>query len=173
MHHTCTILHHTCTIQCMVHVWCIFGAYIIVSNILKMLSCAPIVRNFLFSCSFLKIARHNLGIGRFYVLLQYVQVVLCCTVHRVIIRVWFLFFLVDLFVSHHSFSFIKTKHKQSMARWHDTVRLDCTNRPYMPVKQARTVRATAAATAATTITKYNINLTLLLLFFALCCSFFN
>jgi hypothetical protein len=43
----------------------------------------------------------------------------------------------------------------------------------MPVKQARTVRATAAATAATTIAKYNINLTLLLLFFALCCSFFN
>ena len=51
-----------------------------------------------------------------------------------------------------------------MARWHDTVRIDRMNRPYMPVKQARTVRATVAAeaAAATTIRKYRINLTLLL-----------
>ena len=39
----------------------------------------------------------------------------------------------------------------------------CTNRPYIPVKQARTVRSTA--TAATAIYYYSINLTLL--FFAL------
>ena len=41
-----------------------------------------------------------------------------------------------------------------MARWHDTVRLDCTNRPYIPVKQAKRVRPTAA----TTIESYSINL---------------
>ena len=40
-----------------------------------------------------------------------------------------------------------------MARWRDTVQLDCMNRqPCIPVKQARTVgAAVAVAAAATTI----------------------
>ena len=45
-------------------------------------------------------------------------------------------------------------HEQSMAQWHDTVQLDCTNRPYIPVKQAKMVKPTAA----TTIESYSINL---------------
>ena len=93
---------------------------------------------------FSKIARHYLGIGMFS---RTFPVRTNCTVFYgtpCYYTSLILFFFDEVHIIH------KIKHKQSMARWHDLVQVDRTSRLYIPVKQARTVRAKEEAAAAAT-----------------------
>ena len=89
-----------------------------------MLSYAPILWIFLSSLFFFKLAcslfRNCIIL---YVLFLYVQVVLCCTVHRVIIRRYdFSLLVVDFYFT----LFITTKHNNNNGMRHETVWLDRT-----------------------------------------------
>ena len=151
----------------------LLGAYVIFSNVspfLKPLFYAPTVWIFLSFVFFFKncLPQFRNYVVRNYVvftlLLQYVQVVLHCTVHRGYIGKFYDFSLVDFFVSHHSLRQKITTNQWQW--WHDTVQIDCTKRPYIPVKQARTVRAAAAGGGAAAV---DVLVEVVLLFKRVCC----
>ena len=140
-HHTSTIhaLYMHCIVYRILHVWCI-SAFRGICNIFKSFWKRCLTHQLLeFSvclCSFSKIAYYNLGINLFFtLLLQYIF-----STYKLNCVVWYTVLIYSIYdmIFFNNFYFTLFIHlrqsttQQPTAWWHDTVRLDRTNRLYLP-----------------------------------------